>query len=265
LLYSVSEVNQSGWTPLTPTVYTVNVTPNQCAQVIFMNQPPLTPSPTPTNTSVVPTPTPTNTPQIARLCALVWFDQNANAVRDGEPLLTNAVITIKDPFNAVVGVRVTNGTEPFCVDNLQPGTYTLTENNPAGYTSTTPDLVTATVVAGSVRTVEFGDTLPPTPTPTNTRVNAPTDTPTPTSTPVVYGCINGYKYDPQVRGLSGWTILLSFTDPLLGQQSRVAPTNGSGFFQFSNLVPGLTYRERSESIGLDAADADHVPSGGVAQ
>ena len=100
----------------------------------------------------LPTPTPTTTPQLGRLCSLVWFDQNANTVRDGEPLLTNAVIVMRDPSNNVIGTRLTNGTEPYCLDNLPAGTYTVTETNPNGYLSTTPDSVTIAVTLGSTQT-----------------------------------------------------------------------------------------------------------------
>ena len=80
----------------------------------LITQPPTpTPTPTSTNTPVV-SPTPTNTPVLGRLCSLVWFDQNGNTVRDGEPLLTNAIITMRDPSNNVIGTRLTNGTEPYC-------------------------------------------------------------------------------------------------------------------------------------------------------
>ncbi len=42
--------------------------------------------------------------------------------------------------------------------NLAPGTYTITEIQPAGYTSTTPDVLTVTVAAGEISLHrDFGD------------------------------------------------------------------------------------------------------------
>ncbi len=154
-----------------PTTVQVAVWPNQCSSMVFLNQPPSTPVPTPTNTPIPPSPTPTTTSiPPGQICSLVWFDQNANAVRDGEPLLNNALVTVKDVNGAVIGTRLTNGTEPYCLPNLPPGSYTITENNPNGYTSTTPDVVVVTVTPGGTQNVQFGDTLPPTPTPTTTSI-----------------------------------------------------------------------------------------------
>ena len=156
--YTVTETNPNGYLSTTPDSVTIAITLGSTQTVSFGDTLP---------------PTPTSTPQVARLCTFAWFDQNANATRDGEPLLNNALLTIKDANGNIVGTRMTNGTEPYCVDNLPPGNYTVTENNPNGYTSTTPDLVIITMTAGSVQTVPFGDTLPPTSTPTRTPTNTP--------------------------------------------------------------------------------------------
>ena len=69
--------------------------------------------------------------------------------------------------------------------NLQPGAYTVEEIQPAGFTSTSPDTLVVTVVAGE-RNINniFGEQIStPTPTPTPTFTPTPTLTPTPTATP----------------------------------------------------------------------------------
>jgi hypothetical protein len=43
------------------------------------------------------------------------------------------------------------------VENLPVGTYTVTEINPQGYTSTTSDVVEVQVIAGQWVEVYFGD------------------------------------------------------------------------------------------------------------
>ncbi len=144
-------------------------------------------TPTPTNTPVPPTNTPTNTPvpptatntpvQLGALCALVYNDLNGNAMRNaGEPLLSNAVVTVTTGGGVFIGSFTTNGTEWRCYTNLVPGLYTVTEQDPGGFTSTTSNLVAATVSAGSTTYVEFGDKQPaqaPTLTPTRTPAPAP--------------------------------------------------------------------------------------------
>jgi hypothetical protein len=114
---------------------------------------------------------------------LVYSDLNGNGARDtGEPLLSSAAITVTNSISTVVGTWTTNGTEPHCFTSLPADTYTVAEVNPAGYTSTTPDLVTAVVTAGFGTTVDFGDQMF-TPTPTATSTATPTSTATLTSTP----------------------------------------------------------------------------------
>jgi hypothetical protein len=140
-----------------------------------------TPTATPTGGSATP----------GSLCVLVYNDLNGSGSFDqGEPLLTNAGIAVKNSSNALVGTYTTNGTEPFCFTNLAPDNYTVTETNPAGYASTTADILTALVTSGLQTSVNFGDQAF-TPTPTTAATNTPTNTPiatptmTPTSTPTL--------------------------------------------------------------------------------
>jgi hypothetical protein len=120
----------------------------------------LTPSatPTPTNTpSGTLTPTPTATASTGSLCVLVYSDRNGNRQYDaGEGILAGATITVTSD-STLVGVRITNGTEPYCFTGLAPGMYAIQEQNPPGYVSTTSDAWGTYVDAGSSTLVEFGD------------------------------------------------------------------------------------------------------------
>lgn len=60
----------------------------------------------------------------------------------------------------MVGVRFTDGTEPYCLMGLAPGAYVVREQNPPGYISTTLDIWGVTVDAGYSTVVEFGDRAP---------------------------------------------------------------------------------------------------------
>jgi hypothetical protein len=149
-----------------------------------------TPTRTPMNTA-----TPTNTPTTTRiggLCVLAFNDMDGNG-RYNEPEwpLAGALITVTNPSGTVVATRTTDATEPYCFF-LEPGVYTVTEKNPVDYPfSTTPDVLTKTVVAGSNVVAYFGDrqgstptaTATSTPMPTNTPTRTPTATHTPTPTP----------------------------------------------------------------------------------
>jgi len=121
-----------------------------------------TPTPTGTRTS---TPTPTETPfepqTLGTITAYVYEDQDADGVVDtGEQPLAGALIVVSDPFGGLVGSCTTNATGLCIFPDLAPGTYVVTEINPLGYLSTTPDLLEVDVVAGQVSAVYFGDVVP---------------------------------------------------------------------------------------------------------
>jgi len=176
-------------TPTNTATPTVTNTPTHTPTFTPTSTPTQTPTatPTPTNTNTptataTPTQTPTPTPVPGNLCLLVYNDLNGNGSRDlGEPLLAGALLTIRDSNNNLVTTYTTDGiNEPKCF-SLAPDTYRVTETNPPGYTSTTPDLIAAVVASSFTTNADFGD-IASTPTPTNTPAPAPTDTPTPTPT-----------------------------------------------------------------------------------
>lgn len=149
-------------TPTNTPTHTPTITPTNTPT----NTPTITPTNTPTVTGIPPTSTPTktntptSTPVPGTIVVTVFNDANANGIKDtGEGLLANAQISIKNSVGAVVASGTTNTTVPLNFPNLPPGTYTVTEINSYGYTSTTSDLVTANVTAGSSVPVLFGDVL----------------------------------------------------------------------------------------------------------
>ena len=131
--YTVTETNPNGYLSTTPDSVTIAVTLGSTQTVSFGDTLPPTPTPTRVN-APTDTPTPTNTPlPLGQICTLVYHDQNINGQRNvGEPLLNNALVTIQDSNGVVVGTRITNGTEPYCVSNLPSGNYTLLETDPSG-------------------------------------------------------------------------------------------------------------------------------------
>jgi len=155
--------------------------------------PAATPTATPSMTpSATPTTTPIATPATGSICVLVYNDLNGNGLLDlSEPLLAGATITITNYSGAFVGVYTTDVVhEPYCFTGLAPDTYQVKEQNLPGYpSSTTPDIWTVPLSAGSAVTIAFGDQAPPTSTPTATPITQGTPTATlvttvlPTATP----------------------------------------------------------------------------------
>lgn len=85
----------------------------------------------------------------------VFADSNANGIRDaGEAGIPDVIITV-DADSAETGV---NGYYSFTV--AAPGTYGVMEVNPAGYISTTPDMVGVECLASHTYEVNFGDVEP---------------------------------------------------------------------------------------------------------
>lgn len=82
----------------------------------------------------------------------VFADENADGTRQGGELaISGAQIRLSTGSRSVTG---TAGEYSFEVD---PGTYSVTEFDPAGYVSTTPNVVSATLTPGGLVTVDFGD------------------------------------------------------------------------------------------------------------
>jgi len=145
----------------------------------------LVPPPTATHT---PTPTVTPTPTYipGNICVSVFNDVNGDEVRDpGEELIANAVLTLTNSLREVVGTYTTDGiNEPHCFHTELPGFYFLREQNPPGWSSTSPDYWGLAMSQGTTWHVEIGDWLAvaPTSTPTSPPTASPTVTPTATIT-----------------------------------------------------------------------------------
>jgi hypothetical protein len=174
--YMVTEQNPPGYVSTTPDILTVPILAGYVTPVQFGDQIPVVLTSTPTVT-------PTSSQPQGTLCLLVYKDLANLGTRDiGEPLLPGAMITVTNSMGVVVATWTTDGTEPHCFQ-LPPGNYMVTEQNPPGYVSTTPDNVTVPILAGYATLVEFGDQVSLVPTATPTRTSTPTATPTRTFTP----------------------------------------------------------------------------------
>lgn len=165
---------------------TPTVPPSPTATPTWQYTPTTTRTPTMTQT---PTATPTTPP--GQLCVFVFHDRDGNGERGAdEELLAGAQITVRDYEENVVASGTTIVGAPYCV-MISDGYYVVEETDPAGFTSTTPDMRPARVLSGGRKDVYFGDkalaTLSPTitgtATPTMTTTTGWTATPTRTPTP----------------------------------------------------------------------------------
>lgn len=113
----------------------------------------------------------------------VFDDRNADGKYQpwaGEAGIGNVTLTLSGGRTTTSGCC---GWYAFLI--RQPGTYAVTQIQPAGWTSTTPDQRTVTVPRlGVTVQVDFGE-IRSTPTPTNTPTPTSTPTATATSTPTM--------------------------------------------------------------------------------
>jgi hypothetical protein len=113
------------------------------------------------------------------ICVLAYNDLDGNGVRGPEEeFLANAIFTLADSRHVIATYTTDGVSEPFCFTDLAPGNYFVVEQNPLGYTSTTPDNWAVALLGGTVIEIEFGNYLPPTPVPLATP--SPTTMPSPT-------------------------------------------------------------------------------------
>ncbi len=143
------------------------------------------PSETPTLTpSLVPSATPTPVPGVVRV--LAFEDRNGDGKRDeGEVLLAGAQIALLNAQRTPLATHTTDGvSEPYAFQVVEEGNYLVTEVDPPGYVSTSPNQWMVTIFPGARVDLFFADRFEPTPTVTFTpKPSATIFRPTATSMP----------------------------------------------------------------------------------
>ena len=122
------------------------------------SEPTPTPSPTATSTpTATPEPTATPTPQLGWIKGAVWDDANRDGLRDAnEAPLSDVEIELRDGTE-LLDTQKTGTNGEFTFSDLSPITYTVTELDPPGYTSTTSNTLSVAVYPGQESQVRFGD------------------------------------------------------------------------------------------------------------
>ena len=89
----------------------------------------------------------------------VFDDINGNGLRDaGEPLLAGARIVLLSAEGSQIGEIITDGvTDPHTFQGLAPGAYTIREEDPSGYASTSANQWTVPLDAAGEVEVFFGN------------------------------------------------------------------------------------------------------------
>jgi len=161
----------------------------------------------------------------ASISGVVFNDADLNGSKSGSE---SGIATVKvDLYDStgttlIASITTTAG-GAYSFPNVTPGTYLVIETDAAGYVSSTPNSVSASVNAGGSATVNFGDYQLP-----NTLLSAITGT--------VFNDINGNGIqDAAETVLSGVTVELKNN---VGTVIAAAITNASGGYSFPNLSAG---------------------------
>ncbi len=163
--------------------------------------------------------------------------------RDGtdagsEPRLAGVIIRLKDVNNLVIATATTGTDGSFTFTNLAAGTYTIEEEQPAGYGSSTPNSVQVTVSAGGAQAVRFGETVS-----------------TIAGNVFVDGSNDGIRQSPAERGIPAATITLTGTDAAGTAVNRTATTAADGSYKFDDLLAGTyTLTETQPASFADGND-----------
>jgi hypothetical protein len=148
-------------TPLTPTApitATAPITPD--VQIPLTATLEVTATVVPTAT-VAPVTTPT--PAVDAIRGVVFLDSDRNGVRnaDTEPGIGNVRVTLYTQNRAEVGRTTTNLRGEYEFGDLNPGIYIVVQTDPAGFVSSTPNVLTVILRSGRpVENVNFGDYQP---------------------------------------------------------------------------------------------------------
>ncbi len=188
------------------------------------------------------------------------FDDRDNdgAQGAGESGLPGVSVTLTGTNDLGQPVTLSTNTAPdgtYSFANLRPGTYTLTETQPAGYLDGTD---TAGSVGGTAAAIP-GDTITGIVLPSNqtaTAYNFAELAPSSIGGSVFADANNDGVRDPGESGIGGVTVTLTGTNDL-GQSINIAlNTAPDGSFDFTNLRPGTyTVTETQPAAYADGKDA----------
>ena len=161
----------------------------------------------------------------ASIRGVVFNDLNLNGMQGaGELGIGSIRVDLYDSTGTtLIASTTTIAGGPYSFTNLTPGTYQVVETDLAGYVSTTPNTVSATVKAGDSATVNFGD-------------YKLTGGAFSSISGIVFNDANGNGIqDASELAISGVTIQLRNN---AGAVIATTTTNFSGAYIFSNLTAG---------------------------
>ena len=213
--YQVRESDPPGFGSTTPNLVAVSVAAGGAAAASFGDQ------------------------QASTVAGSVYADLNGNGTRDpGEAGIAGVRIELFDPLSGLTLTTTTTGDGSYLFAGVRPGSDYVRETDPAGYQSTTPNMMPMSLVAGSAATASFGDQ------------------PAGTLSGTVYNDLNGNGIqDAQERGIGGVDIRLF--EPLTSQLVT-ATTSANGAYLCTQVSPGAYQVREIDPTGFVSTTPDEV-------
>ncbi|MPT46989.1 MAG: DUF11 domain-containing protein [Sphingobium sp.] len=171
------------------------------------------------------------------LSGRVYHDKDRDGNDNGEPGIAGVTITLKQG-GTVIATTTTDANGHYTFPNLPAGNYTVEEDQPKGYGSSTPDSGSVNVSPGQNQKVDFGDT-------SSTLAGS-----------VFVDSDNDGVRQSGERGIEGVTVRLTGTDDSGKAVDISLKTDASGNYRFDDLLSG-TYvvtetQPAAYSDGLDS-------------
>ncbi len=210
-VYTVVETDPPGYRSTTPNEVNVNVELGKSYQVNFGDTDDLTNS--------------------AHIYGTVFNDDNGNGLQDpGETGIPGVSVKLDDDI-----IRFTNDLGQYTFPVSDPGMHKVTETDPEGYISTTPNEVNIDVVLGNSYLINFGD---------SNKLRA-------TISGMVFNDLNvNGSRDPGEEGIKGVKIALSGNGAALE-----SITDDAGYYEFKVASPGSYTMVETDLDGFISTNA----------
>jgi LPXTG-site transpeptidase (sortase) family protein len=183
--------------------------------------------------------------QPASISGMVFHDADLDGTQEaGEAGIGSVRVDLYDSTGTTLlaSLHTTPGGS-YSFTNLTPGNYRVVETDLAGYVSSTPNTVQATVTAGDSAIVNFGDYQLP-----NSALSTISGT--------VFNDINGNGIqDAGEAPINGVPVQLSNT---AGTIIATTATNALGGYSFSNLSAGLYTVTEIDPVGYSSTTLNNV-------
>lgn len=206
----------------------------------------------------------------ASLSGVAYVDaDNDGLVDGGETLLGGVTITLSgtDDLGASVTQAATTDavTGAYSFSNLRPGTYVLTETQPAGYLDGKETAGTQTGTVNNTFDSQTISAIPLTAGTSGTGNNFGELAAAALAGTVYRDLDNDGVIDAGETGVAGVTITLTGTDDRNNPVSTPLTTDGSGNYNFTGLRPGTYATAEDQPAGLlDGRDTLGTPGGSAA-